>query len=138
SPTRTSSKRQRKTSAPETTGGGTPATHTMSRRTTARYHDQGQRCCQEHGCTSQPSYGQAHMKNAQLCSQHSKPGMTNLTKKKCGHAGCIKQPSYGKDGGKKREFCSQHAQPGMVDVVSKRCCHPGCTKYPSYGSVGSK
>ncbi|CAM9118878.1 unnamed protein product, partial [Ectocarpus sp. 12 AP-2014] len=137
-PATASSKRQRKTSPPETMGGGTAAAQTTSWRTTARHHGQGRRCCQEHGCTTRPSYGQAHSKNAQFCSQHKPQGMVDVVKKRCGHPGCTKRPSYGKDGSKKAEFCAQHAQQGMVDVVNKRCGHPGCTKRRSYGKDGGK
>ncbi|CAM9925660.1 unnamed protein product [Ectocarpus fasciculatus] len=138
SPTRALSKRQRNTSAAGTTGSRRVETHKTASRTTARYHGQGQRCCQEHGCTTRPSYGKAGSKKAEFCSQHAMPGMIHVFCKKCGHPGCMKHPSYGKAGSKKPEFCAQHAQKGMVDVVSKRCSHPGCTKVPSYGKSGSK
>ncbi|CAM9760858.1 unnamed protein product [Ectocarpus fasciculatus] len=138
-PTRASPQRQRKASAPGTTGGGTAATHkTLPRRATAKRHGQGHRCCLEHGCTTRPSYGKDDSKKAEFCSQHAKPGMIHVFRKKCGHPDCIKHPSYGKDGSKKAEFCSQHAKPGMMHVFRKKCGHPGCTKQSSYGKVGSK
>ncbi|CAM9259314.1 unnamed protein product, partial [Ectocarpus sp. 13 AM-2016] len=59
-------------------------------------------------------------KKTELCSQHAKGEMVDVTHKRCGRPGCTKWPSYGVEGGsEKAEFCFQHA----VDVVSKRCSH---------------
>ncbi|CAM9641948.1 unnamed protein product [Ectocarpus sp. 6 AP-2014] len=139
SPTRLSSKRQRKAFAPGTIGGGTAATRkTPSSRQTARYYGQGHQCCRAPGCTTRPSYGEAGIMEAEFCSQHSKAGMIRVFGKKCDHPGCIKQPSYGKADSNKAEFCAQHAQHGMVHLHAKKCGHPGCTKGPSYGTAGSK
>ncbi|CAN0036446.1 unnamed protein product [Ectocarpus sp. 12 AP-2014] len=137
SPIRASSKRQRKASAPGPMGGGTAATHETAPRPTARY-GQGRRCCQEHDCTTRPSYGEAHSKKVETCSRHAKPGMVLVFGKKCGHPECTKRPSYGFAGSKKAEFCAQHAKPGMVHVHGRRCGHSECTKHPSYGKEGSK
>ncbi|CAM9254294.1 unnamed protein product, partial [Ectocarpus sp. 8 AP-2014] len=143
SPTREPSKRQRKASEPGTGkqcgGGGSATVPKTSTPMIARRHGHRQRrSCQEHGCTTLPSFGNIGSKKAEYYSQHANEGMVNVVCKKCGHPGCMKWPSYGKTGSKKADFCKRHAKQGMVDDVSKKCGHPGCMKRPSFGEDGSK
>ncbi|CAB1121443.1 unnamed protein product [Ectocarpus sp. CCAP 1310/34] len=126
----------------------------QSSRTSARYRGQGRRCCQENCCAKRPSYGEAHGKKAEFCSQHMQPGMVNVVSKRCGHPGmrngawsqfvvggatiqAARNPRRMGKTAARREFCSQHAKPGMTNIMTKRCGHPGCIKHRTYGKDGS-
>ncbi|CAM9179223.1 unnamed protein product, partial [Ectocarpus sp. 12 AP-2014] len=130
SPTREPSKRQRKASEPgrgkQCGGGGAATVPTTPTPMIARRHAyKKRRSCQEHGCTTQPSFGNIGSKKAEYCKRHAKKGMVNVVNMRCSHPGCTTQPSFGNIGSKK-EFCCQHAKKDMVNVCSKRCGHPGC------------
>ncbi|CAM9490319.1 unnamed protein product [Ectocarpus sp. 12 AP-2014] len=138
SPTRESSKRQRKASESgtgEDCGGGEAVQQRRRQRdhpsdTTDRHNAGVAR-----GTAAQ--HGQCTTAKADFCSKRAKRGMVHFGSRRCGDPGCMRQSSFGNAGGK-ANFCSQHARQGMVDLVHKRCDHPGCIKTASFGKYGSK
>ena len=89
-------------------------------------------------CIKRASYGFSH-KKPELCCDHKKPDMIDLThKKKCEFLGCTIRPQFGFVAEKPR-FCSKHKLDGMEDIVNKRCNFKGCNKItPNYNYPNEK
>jgi hypothetical protein len=87
--------------------------------------------CIEINCNIRASYGYPGGKPL-FCSKnrHMKPGMINLTCKKCEK--CDLQPAYNFDGEKSGRFCKQHKEDGMVLVKGKKCENVQCTKKAAF------
>lgn len=57
----------------------------------------------------------------ELCIQHARLRMVNITTRKCGNRGCSEESLYGAPGSGSRVFCVQQAKAGMFNVPSKKC-----------------
>ena len=87
--------------------------------------DLSRNLCKE--CPNRASYGIPGGKT-EYCSDHGagKPGVENLTAKKCEKPGCKTFPIYNMPGITPGIYCFKHKETDMVDVKSKGCEYPGC------------
>lgn len=100
--------------------------------------DLSRNLCKE--CPIRASYGIPGGK-PEYCSAHGagKPGVENLTAKKCEKPGCKKFPAYNMPGITPGIYCFKHKDTGMVDVVAKGCEYPGCpVNNPCFNIRGMK
>ncbi|CAM9144233.1 unnamed protein product, partial [Ectocarpus sp. 12 AP-2014] len=107
SPTRESSKRQRKASESGTREeGGGGATAQQRRRQRDHSSDTTDRHSAGVAGGTAAQHGQCTAAKADFCSKRAKRGMVHFGSRRCGDPGCMRQPSFGNAGGK-ANFCSQ-------------------------------
>lgn len=87
--------------------------------------------CGHLDCTKRPTYGLVGTdgeRRAQFCAPHAKPGMVNVSKRRCAVAGCPRHPSFARKGDKTSCFCAEHATEGMVSPEhTKQSATDKCT-----------
>lgn len=77
--------------------------------------------CLHSSCSKRPTYGFVEAdgtRTAQFCAPHAKPGMVNVSKRRCAQPGCLKHPSFSMKGDKTVCYCVDHSTDGMVRETS--------------------
>jgi len=86
-------------------------------------------------CSNRANFNFPSESKGLYCKEHIKPGMKNVTSKRCEETGCDTIPCYNFEGQKGGRFCYEHKSPVMVDVKNKKC---DCGTYASHGFPGSQ